>query len=216
MFVLLPRIAISASQRSNRLALDTAEQFATEFALAQAGGADLRNIRGVRSAVQELNKGINGTGPYSKFIFRVSNISPELVEEASQFLTFDRGILRFHPPIHYEVAWTSGSAPMYRTKSPSSLSRMLAERTAQSIARVYGAARAAAADLSDVKNVEGAVSALEKGVAGAGAHATSTYSFSAVRPNIRFLAKKMLRFHEGDLHFIRGGDRIDESKGVKV
>ena len=189
--------------------METAQRLANEFSIAQATGADLRDIRDVRSAVEILRGGVAGTGPYADLIFGLRDVSQEDCKAATKHLIFNRGILRYQAPISYETAWTSGSTPLHRTRLTSSPSRHVAERTAQAVARVYGAAQVSAANLSNITDVESAVSALEDGIAGANPHSETLYRIAAVRPDIRFIAKKMLRFHDGDLHFIRNGDRVD-------
>ncbi len=53
---------------------------------------------------------------------------------------------------------------------------------------------------------------LEAGVNGQGAHSGTRFQIAPVRKNVRFQAKKMLRFHNGNLYFIPGADQKDEQQ----
>ena len=170
----------------------------------------MSKIKGVRSAIAQLRKGIPGRGPYRGLIFRVSGVSDEAAERAAQYLKFDRHVLTFHRPIDYAAAWNRGYVTKSISAPQSSMSTLLAERTAESYARVFAVARSAAANLTTAKDVESALRLLEVGVSGQGIHAESVFKIVAPRKNVRFQAKKMLRFHDGDLFFIPSGLREDD------
>ena len=213
---LLASVSASASappgQAEQTRAQEAACRLATEFILAQAAGADLSNVRDISSAIRELRQGIPGRGPYAKLQFHVTNLSDHDAGLAADYLEFDRGILKYHPPINYSVAWGSGIAPDESKLSTPSLSRLLAQRSADSYARVFDAAKAAAANLTDARDVESSMRLLETGIRGHGAHADTRFRIPSIEDRLRFQAKQMLRFHEGHLHFIPDSDQKSEAQ----
>jgi len=189
-----------------------AQRYATEFSIAQAAGADFSELLGPRNAVELLTKGVNGTGPYAGLLFKVSGASPEMVAGAVKLLSFERGILRYQPPIPYHAAWTTGVGSKLQKSNTQSLSHLLAERTAQSFVRVYGSARSAAASLTDVYDVDSAMRVLENGVSGSGSHKGTRFAVAATRPDLRMRAKGMLIFEDGFLHFVPDGRNTEPSE----
>ncbi|MFT5108171.1 MAG: hypothetical protein ACI8XO_002237 [Verrucomicrobiales bacterium] len=209
--VMFPAVSFAASPSDRADDEAIAQRFANEFAIAQAAGSDLTRIRGVLTGIEELRKGIPGSGRYANLIFRVDRISETKAKTAARYLSYDRNILHFHPPIHYTPAWISGVVERKRIQLGAELNHLLAERTAESFARVFGAARAATAQLN-VHDVESAMQLLERGVTGQGAHSGTTFQFGAAQPNIRQRTKQLLLFHEGNLHFIKGAEQMSSQE----
>ena len=207
-FALIGSPSQASPEREDQLA---AEEFAralsVEFSLAQAAGSDLSKINGVRTAIEQLKKGCEGRGPYSQLVFKVAPEKPAIEKIAANFLTFDHRVLNYHQPIVYSAAWDKGYLVKQDSPTKNSLGDLLAERAASSYVRIYGAARAAGANLTSATDIDSAVDLLEKGVYGCGSFAKTLYKATPPQRSIRFVAKKKLRFHNGSLHYIKNKEK---------